>query len=104
MQFALLFHILYNLQYNTLLYFLVKVDFFFCIFFYSGRDASHPEIFCFYYTVIIPAAPQETVRDAGIEPGTAALQFGVALAFSRLSHHIPKPPHPHPNLGMWWLK
>jgi hypothetical protein len=38
-------------------------------------DASHPEIL-FLYTVIIPAAPQETVVEAGIEPGTAALQSG----------------------------
>jgi hypothetical protein len=45
------------------------------IFFYS---ASHPEIY-FYYTAIIPAAPQETVGNAGIEPGTAALQSGVTL-------------------------
>jgi hypothetical protein len=51
-------------------------------------DASHPEIL-FYYTVIIPVAPQETVGDAGIEPGTAALQSGVTLVSSRLSHHIP---------------
>jgi hypothetical protein len=52
-------------------------------------DASHPEI-CFLYTAIIPAAPQETVMDAGIEPGTAALQSGATLALSRLSHHIHK--------------
>jgi hypothetical protein len=38
-------------------------------------DASHPEIW-FLYTVIIPAAPQETVEEAWIEPGTAALQSG----------------------------
>jgi hypothetical protein len=61
----------------------------FFIFFYSGMDASHPEIFLFLYTVIVPAAPQETLRDAGIEPGTAALQSGVTLALSQLSHHIP---------------
>jgi hypothetical protein len=34
----------------------------------------------FFYTVIISAAPQETVRDAGIEPGTAVLQFGEKAA------------------------
>jgi hypothetical protein len=39
-------------------------------------DASHPEIWFYRYTVIIPAAPQETVEEAGIEPGTAALQSG----------------------------
>jgi hypothetical protein len=49
--------------------------------------ASHPEIL-FLYTAIVPAAPQKTVRDAGIEPGTVALQSGVILAFSQLSHHI----------------
>jgi hypothetical protein len=33
--------------------------------------------------------------DAGIEPGTAALQSGVTPALSRLSHHIHhEPPHP----------
>jgi hypothetical protein len=41
------------------------------LFFYSGMGASHPEIYL-SYTAIIPAAPQETVGDAGIEPGTAA--------------------------------
>jgi hypothetical protein len=46
------------------------------VFFYSGRDASHPEIRFFGYTVIIPAALQETVGDVRIEPGTAALQSG----------------------------
>jgi hypothetical protein len=29
------------------------------------------------------------VRDAGIEPGTAALQSGATLALSQLSHHNP---------------
>jgi hypothetical protein len=51
-------------------------------------DGSHPEIL-FLYIAIVPAAPQETVRDAGIESGTAALQSGVTLALSQLSHHIP---------------
>jgi hypothetical protein len=50
-------------------------QFFLKIVFYSGMDASHPEI-SFFYTVIFPAAPQETVEEAGIEPGTAALQSG----------------------------
>jgi hypothetical protein len=48
-----------------------KIKFFFKIFFISGMDASFSEIFL-YYTVMIPAAPQETVGEAGIEPGTAA--------------------------------
>jgi hypothetical protein len=40
-------------------------------------DASHPTVrFDFLFTVIIPAAPQETAEEAGIEPGTAALQSG----------------------------
>jgi ABC-type amino acid transport system permease subunit len=44
------------------------------IFFYSGT----PHILKFYlwYTGV-PAAPQEPVQEAGIEPGTAALQSGV---------------------------
>jgi hypothetical protein len=51
-----------------------KLYFFF--FFYSG---SPPHIMTFYlkYKVIAPAAPQETVGEAGIEPRTAALQPGV---------------------------
>jgi hypothetical protein len=28
------------------------------------------------HTIIIPAAPQETVEETGIEPGTAAFQSG----------------------------
>jgi hypothetical protein len=51
-------------------------SYFFLLFFHSGMDASNPEIFNFLYTVIIPAAPQETVEEAGIEPGTAALHSG----------------------------
>jgi hypothetical protein len=62
-------------------------------------DASHPEILILY-TAIVPAAPQETVRDAGIEPGTAALQSGV----TEPPHHPKEPPH-HPTIRvMWWLK
>jgi hypothetical protein len=33
--------------------------------------------FYLWYTAIIPFRPQETVRDAGIEPGTAVLQYTV---------------------------
>jgi hypothetical protein len=36
-------------------------------YFYSGMDASHPEIYLLY-TAIIPAALQETMEEAGIEP------------------------------------
>jgi hypothetical protein len=52
-------------------------------------DASHPEILFMIHIAIVTAAPQETVRNAVIEPGTAALQSGVTLALSQLSHHIP---------------
>jgi hypothetical protein len=38
-------------------------------------DASHLEIY-FLDPTIIPAALQETVEEAGIEPGTAALKSG----------------------------
>jgi hypothetical protein len=66
---------------------------FYC--FFSAMDASHPEICFFLYTVIIPAATQETVEEAGIEHGTAALQSGSPSRLSQLSHHIPsEPPHP----------
>jgi hypothetical protein len=37
----------------------------------SGMDASHPE-FYLSYTAIMPAAPQLTVEEVGIEPGTVA--------------------------------
>jgi hypothetical protein len=47
-----------------------------CFFFVFFTQEGTPHIlrFDFWYTVIIPAAPQETVEEAGIEPGTAALQ------------------------------
>jgi hypothetical protein len=44
--------------------------------FYSGRDASHPEI-CFLYTTMFPGPVQETVGEAGFELETAALEFSV---------------------------
>jgi hypothetical protein len=49
------------------------------------------------HTVIIPAASQETVEEAGNEPGTAVLQSGSPSCLKQLSHHIPttEPPHPH---------
>jgi hypothetical protein len=62
---------------------------FFYIVFYSGIDASHSEIWFLYTVIIIPAAPQDTVDEAGIEPGTAALLFGSPSCLSQLSHHIP---------------
>jgi hypothetical protein len=52
------------------------VLFSFLLFFTQDRT---PHILRFYllHTVIAPAAPQESVGEAGIEPGTAALQSGV---------------------------
>jgi hypothetical protein len=44
--------------------------------FFTQDWTPHILRFYFTYTVIIPAAPQETVEEAGIEPGTAALQSG----------------------------
>jgi hypothetical protein len=44
--------------------------------FFTQEWTAHILRFDFLYTVIIPAAPQETVEEAGIEPGTAALQSG----------------------------
>jgi hypothetical protein len=49
---------------------------FFCKLFFTQEWTPHILRFHFFYTVIIPAAPQETVEEAGIEPGTAALQSG----------------------------
>jgi hypothetical protein len=48
---------------------------FLVIVFYSGIDASFPEILILFYTVMIPAAPQETVGEAGIEPGTDMIRW-----------------------------
>jgi hypothetical protein len=45
--------------------------------------------FDFAYTVSVPAAPQKTVMEAGIEPGIAALQSDVAQWI-----YLPEPPHP----------
>jgi hypothetical protein len=43
------------------------------IFFYSGGDASHPEVcFILQYTEIFPGPIQETLSEAGFELGTAA--------------------------------
>jgi hypothetical protein len=68
--------------------------FFIIIIFFNQEWTPHILRFLFLYTAIVPAAPQETVRDAGIEPRTAALQSGVTLALSQLSHHIPYPTTP----------
>jgi hypothetical protein len=38
--------------------------------------------------IMMPAAPREIVKDAGIEPGTHAQQSSVTRALSQLSHHI----------------
>jgi hypothetical protein len=50
--------------------------FFFLNCFLTQEWTPHILRFDFLYTVIIPAAPQETVEEAGIEPETAALQSG----------------------------
>jgi hypothetical protein len=47
-------------------------------------DALQNEIL-FVYSAINLAAHQETMREAGIEPGTAALQS----VLNQLSHNIP---------------
>jgi hypothetical protein len=59
---------------------MIIIILFILLFFYSGREISHPEIlFCFtHYTVIMHAAPQETVGEAGIESGTVAWQPGIS--------------------------
>jgi hypothetical protein len=44
--------------------------------FFTQEWTPHFLRFDLLYTVVIPAAPQETVEEAGIEPGTAALQSG----------------------------
>jgi hypothetical protein len=54
---------------------MVSNSFFFKLFF-TQEWTPHILRFDFWYTVIIPATPQETVEEAGIEPGTAALQSG----------------------------
>jgi hypothetical protein len=57
------------------LFFEICVNFFFLLFF-TQEWTPHILRFDFRYTVIIPGAPQETMEDAGIEPGTAALLSG----------------------------
>jgi hypothetical protein len=51
-------------------------------------DASHPEI-CLSCTAIIPAAPQETVGDAGIDPELLRCSLVEPNCLNQLSHHIP---------------
>jgi hypothetical protein len=50
-------------------------SFFYFVFTREGRP----------HTGIIPAAPQETLGEAGIEHGTAALQYGSPSRLSQLS-------------------
>jgi hypothetical protein len=84
-----------NLNLLVLIFILRRILFFFKLFF---TLTPHIPRFDFWYTVIIPAAPQETVEEAGIESGTAALQSGSpsralanwATTSPILSHHIPK--------------
>jgi hypothetical protein len=49
---------------------------FFLKLFFTQDGMPHILRFDFSYTVIIPTAPQETVEEAGIKHGTAALQSG----------------------------
>jgi hypothetical protein len=57
------------------IYIIYGLIFFFKLFL-TREWTPHILRFDFVYTVIIPAAPQETMEEAGIEPGTAALQSG----------------------------
>jgi hypothetical protein len=52
------------------------VDFFYIVF-VTQEGMAHILRFYLWYTVIAPVAPQETVGEAGIEPKSTALQFGV---------------------------
>jgi hypothetical protein len=58
------------------------------IYFYSERDASHPEIYLYYTLHVVPAAPPETVGEAGIESGIAALHSGDTQWTLGLYHEI----------------
>jgi hypothetical protein len=60
-------HIFFCLKYCILIFYIL---------FFTQEGTPHILRFDFRYTVIVPAAPQETVEEAGIEPGTAALQSG----------------------------
>jgi hypothetical protein len=44
----------------------------FLLMFFTQEWATHFLRFYLFYTVMIPSTPQETVGEAGIEPGTAA--------------------------------
>jgi hypothetical protein len=58
-------------QYGTVIYSeMLSVFFINC--FFTQEWTPHFLRFYLFYTVMIPAAPQETVGEAGIEPGTAA--------------------------------
>jgi hypothetical protein len=45
-------------------------------YFFTQELTPHFLRFYLFYTAMIPGAPQETVGEAGIEPGTAAWQPG----------------------------
>jgi hypothetical protein len=49
-----------------------KLVIFFFKLFFTQEWMPHFLRFYLFYTAMIPAAPQETVGEAGIEPGTAA--------------------------------
>jgi hypothetical protein len=60
--------------------------YFFYFFFLSGWEASHSEILCIIHSQF-PAPPQETVREAKIKPGPAALDSGI-IRFKKHCHEI----------------
>jgi hypothetical protein len=61
----------------------------------KGRLTSRDFIYIIH-TVIVPGAPQEAVGEAGIKPGTAAVQCGVTQWTYLTEHHIPNTEPPHP--------
>jgi hypothetical protein len=50
--------------------------------YFTQEGTPHIPRFDLLYTGIFPAAPQKTVGDAGIEPGTAALQSSLLVALA----------------------
>jgi hypothetical protein len=74
---------------------LKKDDNVFSVLFYSGRNTSHSEIF-FYYTVIIPAAPQKTVGTTRIKSWNCCV-----AVWRNPVDFTTEPPHPlpHPSLS-----
>jgi hypothetical protein len=69
--FTLIIHMIIQIKYCGLV---GNIFIFYCFIncFFTQEWTPHILRFYFCYTVMIPAAPQETVGEAGIEPGTAA--------------------------------